>query len=451
MNGVYQGRESDWSRPEGGYLSNGSSGATPNFRSEMVRKLFISSAAMLVAEFHLDGFRVDLTQAFHRDNVINGNGAPCAEANLKGAKFLREWVRTLRLIKPSVMLTAEDHTGWSAITQPQEAGGIGFDAIWWAEWYHHLIGDSQNDSHNARLLHVAGLGGNEPLAMSSLAQALQSTPRRVIYHESHDQAGNASYKVGDYEIHSARTIQTAVNGRLDGNRDWAEARCRVVCALTLLAPGIPMFFMGEEVGAKEPYRYNDWLHHREDFRALRATTGVNLFSFYRDIIRLRRRHAALRSPHLAVLHAHDANRVLAFRRWLEDAEFLVFASLNNTPFADGYWISHPALRDGAFVELLNSDDSAYGGSGVTNPGRLTSADGAFNPRLPANGVIVFQRVAKGFVSGFLKLIVLSMAGWARRFLEKCERNKPLMYDAIMAILAVVLRHLRNRVKGGGRQ
>ena len=270
--------------------------------------------------------------------------------------------------------------------------------------------------------------------MSSLAQALQATPGRVIYHESHDQAGNAYYMDGERRVNSARTIQTAVNGRLDGNRDWAEARCRVVCALTLLAPGIPMFFMGEEVGAKEPYRYNDWLHHREDFRALRATTGVNLFSFYRDIIRLRRRHAALRSPHLAVLHAHDANRVLAFRRWLEDAEFLVFASLNNTPFADGYWISHPALRDGAFVELLNSDDSAYGGSGVTNPGRLT-----------------FQRVAKGFVSGFLKLIVLSMAGWARRFLEKCERNKPLMYDAIMAILAVVLRHLRNRVKGGGRQ
>ena len=129
----------------------------------------------------------------------------------------------------------------------------------------------------------------------------------------------------------------------------------------------------------------------------------------------------------------------------------MFASLNNTPFADGYQISHPALRDGAFVELLNSDASAYGGGGVTNVGQLICTGGAFNARLPANGVIVFQRVAKGFVSGFLKLIVLSVAGWARRFLEKCERNKPLIYDAIMAILAVVLRHLRNRVKGGGRQ
>ena len=356
----YQGKETDWPRPEGGYLSNGSSGATPNFRSEMVRKLFISSAAMLLSEFHVDGFRVDLTQSFHRDNVIEGNGAICAEANLLGTKFLREWVRTLRLLKPSVMLTAEDHTGWKAITELQERGGIGFDAIWWVEWYHQLIGDSQNHSRQARLLHFAGFGANEPLAIALLAKALLKTPGRVIYHELHDQAGNASYREDDRVVYSARTIQTAVNGKLDGDRGWAEARCRVVCGLTVLAPGIPMFFMGEEVGAKEPYRYNDWLYHREDFQVLRATSGGKLFEFYRDVIRLHRRYDALRSPHIEVLHAHDANRVLVFRRWLAHQEFLVFASFSNTPFADGYRISHSGLHHGVFVEVLNSDSAAPG-------------------------------------------------------------------------------------------
>ena len=296
--------------------------------------MFISSAVMLMTEFHLDGFRVDLTQAFHRDNHLEGSGAPVPEANLMGTRFLREWVRTLRLVKHSVILTAEDHTGWSAVIQPQETGGIGFDAVWWAEWYHHLIGDSQNDTHNARLLYVAGFGGNEPLAMSYLAG----------------------------------------------------------CGLTLLAAGIPMFFMGEEVGAKEPYRYDDWIDHREDFAALRTTSGAKLFAFYRDIIRLRRRYAALKSPHVEVLHVHDANRVLAFRRWLGEAEFLVFASLNNAAFGDGYWVSHPALRDAAWIEALNSDDQAYGGPGMTNAGRLYSAGGAFNARLPANGIAVFQRI-----------------------------------------------------------
>ena len=135
---------------------------------------------MLLSEFHVDGFRVDLTQSFHRDNVIDGNGATCAEANLFGTKFLRDWVRTLRLLKPSIILTAEDHTGWRAITELQERGGIGFDAIWWVEWYHHLIGDSQNDLRQARLLHFAGFGANEPLAISLLAKALTKTSGRLF-------------------------------------------------------------------------------------------------------------------------------------------------------------------------------------------------------------------------------------------------------------------------------
>jgi 1,4-alpha-glucan branching enzyme len=413
----YEGKESDWAWPEGGYLGNGSSGATPNFRSDMVRQLFISSAAMLLSEFHVDGFRVDLTQSFHRDNVIDGNGQVCAEANLFGTKFLREWVRTLRLLKPSIILTAEDHTGWKAMTQPQDQGGIGFDAIWWAEWYHQLIGDSQNDSRQARLLHFAGFGGNEPLAMSSIATTLQDSPDHVIYHESHDQAGNAAYWENGHEVRSARTIQTAVNGSLDGNRDWAEARCRVISGLTLLAPGTPMFFMGEEVGAKEPYRYHDWLYHREDFAALRATTGGRLFDFYHDVIRLRRQHEVLRSPHVEILHVHDANRVLAFRRALGHREFVIVACLSNTPFAEGYRISHESLRLGVFVEVLNSDATAYGGKGVTNPKRVISANGVVSIALPANGIVVFQRVASGPVASFFKLITLDVADKAGRLAD----------------------------------
>lgn len=389
----YEGAPNDWPRPDGGYLNNGSSGWAPNYRSEFVRKVFTSSAAMLLTEFHVDGFRVDLTQAFHRDNSLNADGRPCPEANLMGAKFLREWVRTLRLIKPSVILTAEDHTGWEAITQPQETGGIGFDASWWAEWYHNLIGASRNDMSDARLLHTAGLGGDGPLAMSAMAEKILATPLRVIYSESHDEAGNAYYYVGDQKVSSARTIEVAVNGDLnDQTRPWAEARCRVTFGLTVLTPGTPMFFMGEEVGAKEPYRYNDWLQHREDILHLREGSGAHLFAFYRDAIRLRRREKAVMSPNADIVHVHDANRVIAFRRWLGNSEFLVVASLNNAAFSDGYHLENSSLPDGNWIEALNSDDEAYGGHGIRNTGALTSSGGAIDVRLPAVGIVVLQRI-----------------------------------------------------------
>ena len=388
----YEGREGDWRCPEGGYLDNGSTGFTPNVRSEAVRKLFTGSAAVWLAEFHIDGFRVDLTQAMHRDNVLHADGRPCPEANAFGAKCLREWVRTLRLIKPSVILTAEDHTGWPAIVRPQATGGIGFDAAWWAEWYHNLVGDSQGSSENARLIHVAGRGGDEPLAMTRFADVLRATPLTVIYHESHDQAGNASYEVEGRTIHSARTIQVAVDGHLAGNRPWAEARCRVAAGLTLLTPGVPMFFMGEEVGAQEPYRYHDWLDHREDLLALKRGEGARLFAFYRDLIGLRRSDAAIRRGAITVVHTHDANRVIAFRRTLGGDDALVVASLNNAPFADGYGLESAAIPDGGWREALNSDAAPYGGSSLTNPETLWSGGGRLTLRIPANAVIVLQRL-----------------------------------------------------------
>ena len=58
----YEGRPSDYQNPDGGYLDNGSSGFTPRFWEEAVRQQFISSAAFLIEEMHVDGLRVDLTR-----------------------------------------------------------------------------------------------------------------------------------------------------------------------------------------------------------------------------------------------------------------------------------------------------------------------------------------------------------------------------------------------------
>ena len=56
----------DYPAPDGGYLDNLSTGYAPRFHEEMVRKLFISSAAALVIDFHVDGFRVDQTTSHPR-------------------------------------------------------------------------------------------------------------------------------------------------------------------------------------------------------------------------------------------------------------------------------------------------------------------------------------------------------------------------------------------------
>jgi 1,4-alpha-glucan branching enzyme len=326
----YEGKSSDHPRPDGGYLNNGSTGYTPRFWEEPVRQLFISSAAEFIEEFHVDGLRVDLTQAIHRDNSLNANGWGVARANLFGQKFLREWSRTLRLIRPSVMVIAEDHSGWDAVTKMPHVGGLGFESTWFAAFYHNLIGDSDMAGGAARLIRETGYGQDGPLAMAQFSGALWATRfNKVVYHESHDEAGNAGGTM--------RTSKVAVNNAdlWAATRDFAEARCRVAFGLSMLSAGTPMFFMGEEIVAQKIYRHDNVLNAKEDLQGERTGNGARMFRFYQDMIKLRRRHPAVRSHEIDILHAYDPTRVIAFTRRQADNELLVVASLHNHAFLDG--------------------------------------------------------------------------------------------------------------------
>jgi 1,4-alpha-glucan branching enzyme len=288
------------------------------------------------------------------------------------------------------MLIAEDHTGWDAVTQLPEAGGLGFCATWFASFYHNLMGDSDIAGGRARLVKTAGEGGDGPLDIEQFAAALVASQfNKVVYHESHDEAGNAPG--------TARTIVTAVNGAplVGSTRDFGEARCRVAFGLSLLSAGTPMFFMGEEIGARQPYRFNDFLGHREDLTGERVGNGARLFRFYQDLIRLSQRHPATRAQAIDVVHALGATRVIAFTRAAGSDRLLVVASLGNQPFLDGYVIQTDPSRlpDGAWREAFNSDAGIYGGSNVGNFGAdIPVSGGRFQTRVPAAGFVVFQKL-----------------------------------------------------------
>src|SRR5262249_26182265 len=296
-----------------------------------VRQQFISGAAFLVEEMHVDGFRVDLTQAIHRDNTLNATGWGVSAANLFGQKFLREWSRTVHMIRPTAMLIAEDHTGWSAVVQPPDQGGLGFDARWQVAFYHSLIGDSDFAGDRPRLLKQAGFGGNEPLGIDAFSGVLYDThSNQVVFHESHDEAGNARG--------TARRIAVAVNDApLVGlTRTVAEARCRLCFGLSLLSAATPMFFMGEETGAQLLYKFDNFIRNREDILGERTGNGQQLFRFYQDIISLRWRIRAARTHNIDILHQSNENRVVAFKRWIGDEQVIVLAAFNDTAFSNGY-------------------------------------------------------------------------------------------------------------------
>jgi 1,4-alpha-glucan branching enzyme len=388
----YQGQPTDYpGNINGGYLNNLSSGYTPRFSEENVRQMFTSSAAAALDDFHIDGLRVDLTDAIHQDNTLNFNGASIGSANLCGIKFLRELARTVKMVNPAAFLIAEDHTGWSAMTQSPDQGGVGFDAVWYADFYHHLIGDGNYGDNYAKLLKIAGYGPAGPLNMDYFAGALLATQyNKIVYHENHDEAGN--------ETNTERTIVTAVNYAplIGATRKYAEGRSRFAFGLAALSAGTPMFLMGEEIGAAKYFRYNDFFSNKEDLIGGRTGNGAFLFRFYQDLIGLVTAKAAARSRAIDVIYRHNDNRVIAFTRTAATQQLLILASLNDTPFDRGYFIATDPgrLPAGGWRETLNSDAAIYGGDNAGNGGAtLPVNNGQINAVIPAHGFVVFEKVS----------------------------------------------------------
>lgn len=382
----YEGRASDYGDfPTGGYVDNMSTAWAPRFWEEEVRSLFASSALALVTEFHFDGFRVDQTTSIHAYNRLHLDGRVVGNANALGGKMLREWTNAVRLVAPQAFLIAEDHSGWDAVTRPTDEGGLGFDSHWYADFYHHLAGDTGRGSDFANLLTSAARQSGGSLAMSLFARVLATTNRStVVYHESHDEAGNSE--------HSGRTIAIAVNRAplIGDTRRYAEARSRFAAGMTLLSAGIPMFFMGEEVGFSRDYTYDGFVNQKEDFLGMREGVGAGLFAFYRALIRLRLdpTHPELRDGGLEVLHVNDEGRTIAFLRRLGERATVVVATLSDSGYPQ-YDLDHPAFAGRSWVEVLTSDESAFGGWGTTNGSvPLTVHGSRLTVALPRAGFVV---------------------------------------------------------------
>ena len=387
----YEGQPGDYPSPDGGYLDNGSSGFAPRYWEENVRQMFTSSAAALLDDFHIDGLRLDLTGAIHQDNCLHSNGMPVSNANLQGIKFLREIARTVKLVSPVSFLIAEDHTGWAAMTQSPNEGGIGFDAVWYADFYHHLMGDGNYGDDYARLVKLAGYGGDCPLRMDYFSGALSATGSgKIVYHESHDEAGNGT--------NTERSMVTAVNGAplIGDTRRYAESRCRFAFGMAALSAGTRMYLMGEEIGAAKYFRYNDFYLNKEDLVGERTGNGRLLFRFYQDLNRLVRQEPSLRSRDIDVPYVCNDTRVIVFRRTAGSEQLLILASLHDSPFDQGYAIQADPTRlpAGGWQEIFNSDAAIYGGDNVGNGGAILWVDGGrIQASIPAHGFIVLQKVS----------------------------------------------------------
>jgi maltooligosyltrehalose trehalohydrolase len=204
-----------------------------------VRELFTANAAYWIAEFHLDGLRLDATQQIFDaspEHVIAAIGRAAREA--AGRR--------------SIVIVAENEPQDTRLVRPLEAGGYGLDGLWNDDFHHSAIvaltGRAEAYYSDTRgtpqeLISAAKYGYLFQGQFYNWQRQPRGTPSWgvprssfVAYLENHDQVANSA--------RGLRMPQLTSPGR------W-----RAMTALLLLGPATPMLFQGQEMDSPAPFLY----------------------------------------------------------------------------------------------------------------------------------------------------------------------------------------------------
>jgi maltooligosyltrehalose trehalohydrolase len=204
-----------------------------------VREFIIGNACYWIREFHLDGFRLDATQAIFDASPMH----VVAELTQRA----RATAQPRRII-----VVAENEPQCSEHLLPVNAGGFGIDAMWNDDFHHSarvaLTGCRDGYFHDytgraQELLSCIRRGFLDQGQWYGWQKHARGSPLRdrnasacIIFLQNHDQVGN-----------------TATGVRVQSQS--SPGRYRALLSLTLLAPQTPLLFMGQEFGASTTFSF----------------------------------------------------------------------------------------------------------------------------------------------------------------------------------------------------
>jgi glycogen operon protein len=272
---------SDWSR----YANYSGCGNTLKAHHPVVRRLILDSLRYWVAEMHVDGFRFDLASVLSRDET----GAPLESAPIV-------WEIESDPLLAGTKLIAE---AWDAAGLYQVGRWVG-DA--WKEWNGRFRDDVRSFLRGEP--GVAGRFADRLVASPDLYGADKLDPEQSInFVTCHD-----GFTLNDLVSYDHKHNLANGEGNRDGgddNRSWncgvegpsddpaVEAlrarQARNFLATTLLAKGVPMLSMGDEVRRSQGGNNNAWCQDGElawfDWRLVER--HADLLRFVRQLVRLR--------------------------------------------------------------------------------------------------------------------------------------------------------------------
>jgi maltooligosyltrehalose trehalohydrolase len=347
--------------PEGNYLSEYGPYFTDRYKtpwgvalnfdgphSDHVRWFFIHNALQWVDEFHIDGLRVDAVHA-----IVDHSAEP----------FLQDLTTAVRsraqLLGRHIHTFAESDLNDPRVIASRERFGLGFDAQWDDDFHHslHTLLTPERDGY------YVGYG-----KVGDLARVLKNG---YLYTGQHSLYRSRKYGLHPNTNEGRRFVVFAQNHDQVGNRMTGDRLppARVAAAAVILAPFLPMLFMGEEYGESAPFQYftshgdadlieavrkgrleefDDFAwtgtppdpHHEDTFQRSKLTwrEDVSIRDLYKRLLKLRRDTPALRDLDLGAVDTEvdEERRVLLVRRG-NVLIALNFSDQNQSVPVEGTW------------------------------------------------------------------------------------------------------------------
>ncbi|WDF72013.1 1,4-alpha-glucan branching protein GlgB [Novosphingobium sp. KACC 22771] len=343
-----------------------------NFGRREVSSFLVNNALFWAERYHVDGLRVDaVASMLYRDYSRKAGEWIPNEAggreNWEAVEFLRAVNRAIYSQFPGFFTVAEESTAWPGVTLPavdENRSALGFGFKWNMGFMHDTLRYMARDPIHRRHHHNDITFG----LMYAFAE-------NFVLAISHDEV-----------VHGKGSLINKMSGDA-----WQKfANLRAYYGLMWGYPGKKLLFMGQEFA-----QLREWSEERSlDWDLLADPAHEGMRSLVRDL-----NHAYRATP---ALHARDCEgegfewlvvddalaSVFAWIRKAPDAAPVVVIC-NMTPQVHGSY-RLPLPRDGVWREIINTDATIYGGTGLGNMGQVEAQNGAALVTLPPLATIMLE-------------------------------------------------------------
>ena len=318
-----------------------------NFGRHEVRNFLLANALYWLEEFHIDGLRVDaVASMLYLDySRKEGEWVPNefgGRENLEAIHFLQEVNTVVHGRCPGAVTIAEESTAFPGVSRPVHLGGLGFTFKWNMGWMHDSLAYFAHEPVYRRYHHHDLTFG-----------LMYAWSENFVLPLSHDEV-----------VH----LKGSLIEKMPGDRWQKFANLRALYSWMWAHPGKQLLFMGAEFA--QP---SEWAETRSlDWHLLDDPQHGGVQALLRSLNAVEAREPALyRSDFtpegFAWIDANDSDQsVYSFLRFDPAGGGRPVACVANlTPVPrHGYRLGLPTA--GKWGEILNSDASEFGGSGIVN-------------------------------------------------------------------------------------